>query len=195
MPSPVGHGLMGVAIYTATVPRRRLFWSWGFLALCVGASVVQDLDFVIPAMFGRIDVTLWAHRSFTHTVFFAVGGALLWLGLARLIRSRSRAASLAVAAVVLLCLLAHIGLDVMNEDTRPPFGVAVFWPASSKAFYLNIGLLPSVRKYTYADLVSWHNVTVALTELLVFGTLIAVVLAARVGIGQVRPRRLPPLGT
>ncbi|MBN1919267.1 MAG: metal-dependent hydrolase [Verrucomicrobia bacterium] len=189
MPSPVGHGLMGVAIYSATVPRRRLFWSWGFLALCVGASLVQDLDFIIPAMFGRIDVTLWAHRSLTHTVFFAFGMALLWFGVARVIRPRSKAASLAVATVVLLCLLAHIGLDILNEDTRPPYGVEVFWPVWNRAFYLNIGLLPSVHKYTYADLVSWHNVTVALTELLVFGALVAVVLALRLGIGQLKERR------
>jgi membrane-bound metal-dependent hydrolase YbcI (DUF457 family) len=188
MPSPVGHGLMGVAIYSATVPRRRLFWSWGFLALCVGASLVQDLDFIIPAMFGRIDVTLWAHRSFTHTVFFAFAAALIWWGVARLVRPRSRGARVA-AAVILLCLLVHIGLDVLNEDTRPPFGVAVFWPVWSKAFYFNIGLLPSVHKYTYADLVSWHNVTVALTELVVFGALVAVVLGVRFGIGRLKRTR------
>jgi hypothetical protein len=90
------------------------------------------------------------------------------------------------AAVILLCFLAHIGLDIMNEDTRPPFGVEVFWPAWSKAFYLNIGLLPSVHKYTYADLVSWHNVTVALTELIVFGALVALVIGVRVGVYRVK---------
>lgn len=179
MPSPVGHGLMGVAIYSATVPRRRALHAWGFLALCGGFSLLPDLDFVIPAMFGRINVTLWAHRSFTHTVFFALGAATLWFGAARLIRPRSKAAGIGVAVVILLCLLAHIGLDILNEDTRPPFGVEVFWPAWSKAFYWNVGLLPSVEKYTYADLVSWHNVTVALTEIGLFGALILVVVGVR----------------
>jgi membrane-bound metal-dependent hydrolase YbcI (DUF457 family) len=188
MPSPVGHSLMGVALYSATAPRGRLLKAGGWLALCVGASLVPDLDFVIPAMFGRIDVTLWAHRSFTHTVFFAVGVALLWFAVARLIRPRSKAARLGVALVILACLLAHIALDVLNEDTREPLGVAVLWPVSQKTLYYNIGLLPRIEKYTYADLVSWHNVTVALTELLIFGLLIAAVLAVRVGVDGLRGR-------
>lgn len=189
MPSPVGHGLMGVALYSATVPRRRLLKAGGWLALCVGASLVQDLDFVIPAMFGRIDVTLWAHRSFTHTVFFAVGVALLWFVVARVIRPHSKAARLGVALMILACLLAHIALDVLNEDTREPYGVAVLWPVSEKTLYWNIGLLPRIEKYTYADLVSRHNVGVAIRELLVLGGLVLVVLGVRLGFGGVTASR------
>jgi inner membrane protein len=181
MASPVGHGLMGVAVYAATVPRRRLLAAWGWLALCVGASVLPDLDWVVPAAVGRIDVALWAHRSFTHTVFFAAAAALAAYGIARLAKARSRLAW-QVAAVVLVCLLAHLALDVMNEDTRAPYGIAVFWPAWGKTFYAPIGLLPRVEKLTYADVVSWHNVKVAFTEIGLFGALILVVLGVRLGL-------------
>jgi len=190
MPSPVGHGLMGVALYTATVPRRRLLKAGGWLALCVGVSLLPDLDFILPAAVGRMDTAQWAHRSLTHTVFFAIAVAAISFGIARLVGKRSRVAW-SVAAVVLVCLLAHLALDVMNEDTREPYGVAVFWPVSQKTFYEPIGFLPRVEKATYADLVSWHNVKVAFTELAVFGALIALVLAARLGLARLRrPRQV-----
>lgn len=178
MPSPVGHGLMGVALYTATAPRRRLLKAGGWLALCVGVSLLPDLDFIVPAALGRMDAAQWAHRSLTHTVFFAVAVAAISFGVSRLFSKRLRLAW-SVAAVVLVCLLAHIALDVMNEDTRAPYGVAVFWPVSQKTFYAPVGFLPRIEKATYADLVSWHNVKVAFTELAIFSALIAVVLATR----------------
>jgi len=190
MPSPVGHGLMGVALYTATVPRRRLLKAGGWLALCVGVSLLPDLDFILPAAVGRMDTAQWAHRSLTHTVFFAIAVAAISFGIARLVGKRSRVAW-SVAAVVLVCLLAHLALDVMNEDTRAPYGVAVFWPLSERTFYEPVGFLPRVEKATYADLVSWHNVKVALTELAVFGALIALVLGVRLGLAQRRrPRQV-----
>ena len=191
MASPVGHGLMGVALYAATAPRRRLLKAAGWFALCVGASVLPDLDFIIPAALGRMDTAQWAHRSLTHTVFFALGAALLWLLGARFARRRWKTAMIG-AAIVLACLLAHLALDVMNEDTREPYGVAVFWPVSQKTFYEPVGFLPRVEKATYADLVSWHNVKVAFTELAVFGALIALVLGVRLGVARLGIGRLRP---
>ena len=186
MPSPVGHGLMGVALYAATVPRCRALRAWGFLVLCVGFSVLPDLDFIAPMALGRLDWAHGLHRSFTHTVFFALAAALVWLGVTRLVRPRSRAAGVAAAAMVLVCLLAHLALDVMNEDTTAPYGVSLFWPAWDRTFYAPIGLLPRVEKLTYADIVSRHNVTVALTEIGLFGALILVVVGVRLALARRR---------
>jgi len=192
MASPVGHGLMGVALYTATVPRRSLLKGWAWLALCVGVSVLPDLDYIIPAAVGRIDWAHELHRSFTHTVFFALGVALVWFAAARLVSPRSKAARPGVAAMVLVCLLVHLALDVLNQDTRAPYGISPFWPAWGKYFHWPIALLPRVEKLTYADIVSVHNVKVALTEIAVFGTLIAAVLGVRFGCGHLRRQRRSP---
>ena len=182
---------MGVALYAATVPRRRALRAWAFLALCVGFSVLPDLDFIVPMAVGRLDWAHGVHRSFTHTVFFALAVALIWFIGARLVRPRSSAARFSVAAVVLVCLLAHLALDVMNEDTTAPYGISMFWPVSDRSFYAPIGLLPRVEKLTYADIVSWHNVKVALTEIGLFGALILVVVGVRLGIARVmRSRRV-----
>ena len=189
MASPVGHGLMGVALYAATVPRRRFLQRWGWLALCVGFSVLPDLDFIMPAAVGRIDWAHWAHRSFTHTVFFAAATALLWFVLARAIKSGSSAARVGVAVMILVCLLVHLALDVMNDDTTPPYGISIFWPVWGKYFYEPIGLLPRVEKLTYADIVSRHNVKVALTEIGLFGALILVVLGVRLALERVMRSR------
>ena len=189
MASPVGHGLMGVALYAATVEKRRLFWCWGWFALCTGFSVLPDLDFIIPAVVGRIDWAHWLHRSFTHTVFFAVGAAVAWFVLARVMKPGSSGARVAVASLVLVCLLVHLGLDVLNEDTTDPFGVRLLWPAWDKSFHHPMGLLPRVEKLTYADIVSWHNVKVALTEIALFGALILAVLGVRFGMGRLRRPR------
>jgi inner membrane protein len=180
---------MGVAIYSATVPRRRALRAWGFLALCVGVSLLPDLDFVAPMTLGRLDWAHEMHRSFTHTVFFAFGAGLVWLAAARLIRPRSAAARLGTAGVIVACLLAHLALDVMNVDTKAPFGVSVFWPVWDKWFYAPIGLLPSVAKGTYGDIISWHNVSVALTELAVLGTLVLVVVGARLAAARRKASR------
>ncbi len=189
MASPVGHGLMGVALYAATTQPRRFLRRWGWLALCVGFSVLPDLDFVVPMAVGRLDWAHELHRSFTHTVFFALAAALIWFVGARLVRGRSksgRRVAAAAAAMIFVCLLAHLALDVMNEDTTAPYGVSVLWPASSTYFYAPIGALPRVEKRTYADIVSWHNVKVALTEIAVFGALIGVVVGVRLALGRLR---------
>ena len=94
-----------------------------------------------------------------------------------------------VALMILACLLAHIVLDVLNEDTREPYGVAVLWPLSEHTLYYNIGLLPRIEKYTYADLVSRHNFGVAVREFLVLGALVTAVLAVRLGLGLLRGRK------
>ena len=196
MASPVGHGLMGVALYAATAPaattrgrRGRFALRWGWLALCVGFSVLPDLDFIVPMAVGRLDWAHGLHRSFSHTVFFALAAALVWFVGARLVRRRSKSGlrgAAAAAVMILVCVLAHLALDVMNEDTTAPYGVSVFWPASGKYFYVPIGVLPRVEKLTYADIVSWHNVKVALTEIGVFGALILVVLGVRLALARLR---------
>ena len=189
MASPVGHALMGVALYAATVERPRLLRRWGWFVLCVGFSVLPDLDFIIPAVVGRIDWAHALHRSFTHTVFFAAGVAAVWFIVARVLKGSARTATLCAAVMILVCLLAHLGLDVINEDTTRPYGVSVFWPAWGKSFYHPIGHLPRVEKLTYGDIVSWHNVKVALTELALFSALILAVLGVRFAMGRLRRSR------
>jgi len=191
MASPVGHGLMGVALYAATVPRRRAVQAWGWLALCVVFSVLPDFDFIVPAAAGRLDWAHAMHRSVTHTVFFALGVALVWFVVARVVRPQSRAARVGVAVMIFAALIAHLALDVMNEDTTAPYGISLLWPVWGKSFYAPIGLLPRIEKLTYADIVSVHNVRVALQEMGIFGGLILVVVGVRLALGRVRARRRP----
>jgi len=180
-----------VALYAASVPRRRAMHAWGWLALCVGFSILPDFDFVVPAAAGRIDWAHTMHRSLTHTVFFAVGVALVWFVVARIVKPHSRAARVGVAAMIFAALVAHIALDVMNEDTKTPYGVSIFWPVWDKSFYAPIGVLPRIEKLTYADIVSVHNVGVALTELGLFGGLILVVVGVRLAVERLRARKQP----
>jgi len=170
MASPLGHSMMGVAIYMATVRPADWLKRWGWLFLLILFCAAADFDY-LPAAFGRLDLAEKFHRKFTHTFLFAASAALIYLIAGGIIRRKIlwKSALILVAAMVI-----HLGIDIVSLDTKEPRGIAPFEPFSDIRLYSPVILFPNIQKGSYADIVSIHNTKVAVFEIAFFGAIILV---------------------
>jgi len=123
MPLPVAHALVGASVVAAIDPSPSSARAWKPLLAGAALALCPDLDYFFEWVLHWPDV----HRTFTHSLVFAlgVGGVLvLWMGPAR--RREGLAYSLA--------FLSHTLLDFAT--TRITEGVAWLWPYSMKGFKL-----------------------------------------------------------
>ena len=122
----------------------------------VGAilGVVADLDFLPGLLLG--DPSRF-HHAMTHSILMIVIAAAIAAAIARLDRLRwMLIASLAYGS--------HLALDMITHDDTPPFGIPLFWPASSEFFASPVWLFPRVIHSDGSPFVM-HNVLVAALEI------------------------------
>jgi inner membrane protein len=166
MPTPVAHSIAGAAIYLAGT-RTRAFEPKLLLA-SAAAACLADIDFAIGVLIGRN-----IHHYFTHslgfTALFAVAVFLAsrWLGRPRPARD---------AAVLGLCYLSHVLLDMLSKDTRAPYGVELFWPFSGEFYISPVLVFDDIWRGTLAKLLGLHNWLAVLREVLLVGPPAALVL-------------------
>lgn len=175
MPSPFGHSLAGVIIYTLTTKGRDLLKSWRWLVVCVLFATLADVDFA-PALFGRIDVANRFHRHLTHTLLFATVTWAAAYGVLRLLRKPLAGRC---CVVLFFCSLSHLFLDLLGKDPRPPVGIPLLWPFVRGRFKLPVKFFPDLHKATYAEIFSLHNLGVVAYEAIVFGTLLLVLIVVK----------------
>lgn len=168
MPSPIGHSMMGIAVYIATVRSSKWLSRWNRLLLLVLFSAGADLDY-IPALFGGLEFANNLHRGISHTILFGVAAATLYLLIAR---ATTRKLMWSSALVLLAAYLMHLSLDIFTDDGKPPYGIPIFHPFSNFHVYARYSIFPQIAKHSYADIFSLHNVKVALFEIAFFGIMI-----------------------
>jgi len=126
MPSPVGHGLGGIAAGWPLVPARTRRTA----ALLAGVAIAPDLDLLIGT-----------HRGASHSV----GAALVAAAVMAIVARRDR---LRWVGAVGLAWMSHIVLDWLSNDTRPPIGIMALWPFSDAYYKAGVEIFPAVsRKY------------------------------------------------
>jgi membrane-bound metal-dependent hydrolase YbcI (DUF457 family) len=164
MPSPLGHGLVGLAVHAVTARdaeelrdvRRALFVS--------GAAVAPDLDLLFRFVDGRNH-----HQAETHSIGAALLAGLV-VGVFGRLAGWSRPAAL--AAVVAAGWLTHPLLDYFGNDTHPPIGLMALWPFDH-GFYKS----PWILFMDIGRTLDWrtvrHNVVAVSWELLVLTPLLA----------------------
>jgi inner membrane protein len=117
VPTPISHATVGFAIaaWTQRPPPTR--------SLCLAAAACAALP--------DIDYFGWpvAHRGITHSIAFAVGGAVV----ATALLFRAREDRMRVALVLFLAFLSHSLLDGLSSYST---GIAYFAPFSSERFRL-----------------------------------------------------------
>lgn len=120
MPFPVAHGIVGASIVAASRPISAS--REDCKALLVGAllAICPDFDFFLVWFLGLGDN--W-HRSFSHSLAFALIVGLLAAAL-------SKAPSSKEAAAYVLAVLSHGLLDLLT--TKRTGGVELFWPFSPR---------------------------------------------------------------
>jgi len=97
------------------------------------------------------------HQLATHSFAFCLVASALAAWFFR----RTRLRAWAVFAIV----HSHLLLDLLTDDVRPPIGIPLLWPFSSRPFHI-AGLLPRWEKLSVAQaLTTPSNLLPAATEL------------------------------
>jgi membrane-bound metal-dependent hydrolase YbcI (DUF457 family) len=120
MPLPIAHGLIGASIVAALLPDASPVRNWKPLVLGAALASAPDVDY-----FFRTD---W-HRSFTHSIVFAVAISLICLSVWGAAKIR-----LAIGCAGAAC--SHTLLDYAMTKSMP--GVELFWPLSRRRFGLGL---------------------------------------------------------
>jgi inner membrane protein len=187
MPSPVAHGLAGLAVAALALRRRarspeeprplpaadsgvqRLFW---IVALAFAANAA-DLDFLPGFLIG--DPNRFHHRA-THTVLAAL---VFGLGTTVVSRMAGLVASRRFGLLMGFSYLTHIALDVFTRGTTEPYGMEIWRPFSPEPFLPPFHLFLDIRRdgsvgSFLPSLIQRHNAEAIVRELLIMGGVWAV---------------------
>ena len=163
MPSPIAHGIAGVAFGWMVDPAPS--GKTGRIALYAAMGMAADLDLLVGA-----------HSGPTHGLGAAVmAGIGVWMvGLGAGWNISWRAACAAAAAWA-----SHTLLDWLGTDSSPPIGIMALWPVSSGYYESSWHLFRAIsRRYWLPEF--WTSNTEALgRELLILVPLAVAVLMLR----------------
>ncbi len=153
MPSPIGHGLGGIAAGWSLVPRRDRR-----VALLLAAiASAPDLDLIAGT-----------HRAASHSLgAAAMAGAVAWAVMRRDRWRWSGAMALAWAS--------HVLLDWLSNDTRPPIGIMALWPFTDAYYKAGIEIFPPVSRRYWESRFWIYNLRALVVELAVLGPITAAV--------------------
>ncbi|HVR71816.1 MAG TPA: metal-dependent hydrolase [Vicinamibacteria bacterium] len=164
MPSPLGHGLVGLAVHALTARDARALWDVRRALVVSGAAVAPDLDLLFRYVDGRNH-----HQAETHSIGAAILAGLAVAAIARL-AGRARAAALGLVAFA--GWLSHPLLDYFGNDTHPPIGLMALWPLD-RGFYKS----PFIVFMDIGRTLDWetvrHNTVAVSWELLVLTPFLA----------------------
>ena len=148
--SPLAHSVAGIWLAARHEGGGRLHHLlWAPLI-----ALLPDFDLLVGWLLaGKRGLEL--HQRDTHTLLFVFAASLL----ISLLLRRPR-----LFPLILLILLSHLLLDLVVTDQKPPIGIPLFAPLSSKTF--SLGLFPGIRKANWAELFSTANLMTVLGEAL-----------------------------
>jgi membrane-bound metal-dependent hydrolase YbcI (DUF457 family) len=170
MPFPIAHGLIGASLFAATQKKISRGQDIRLMLLAAGLAMLPDLDFLFTWVF---DLHGW-HRSFTHSIGFAVVMGLVASHLAA-------AKSFRAAIGLVLAPLSHGLLDAL-VSSRKWTGVELLWPISEHRFnlgffdYFSFSFDPRIDRWT--DILI-YLLKVSLLEAIVVGPILFVVLKVK----------------
>jgi len=185
MPTPLAHGLAGIA----TGRTVRIRWkAWQYAVIAFAIALVPDLDFVPGVLLGEPGLF---HRGPTHSVAGAIlfSVPLAWL-LALLTSVPDTGAGSRIErflrwyAFVLPVYLSHLFLDLLSPDTVHNSGLHLLWPLTDRYVRTPVPVPPAWRAFFdlefgpdsvgfFRTLFSGHAVAVYFAEALLFSPLFA----------------------
>jgi membrane-bound metal-dependent hydrolase YbcI (DUF457 family) len=161
VPSPIGHGLAGIAIAcSAEYLPRQLRWalvpSW-LLLTCALLATLPDIDILLLSI----------HRGKTHSIGAVALVAIISAAVTRWVTGRIN------WSVVFLCSLAwasHIFLDWLGQDDRAPRGIQAWWPFSDQWTISGWDIFrPTERRDPLSRATITHNALTAAREIVILG--------------------------
>jgi membrane-bound metal-dependent hydrolase YbcI (DUF457 family) len=170
MATPIGHSLAGYAIYRALVPAKDRRPALLFFAAVMATA--PDLDFV-PGILAGAPATY--HQGLSHSLAF---GVIAGVTSALVLRAIAGTAARLGFLLGFLCYASHLVVDLFGPDTRPPYGIPLFWPFSDHTFLSPVQLLLGVAHAgrTSASTGEWVNAVLTLYNVAALGLEIALIL-------------------
>ena len=176
MPSPVGHGLFGLAFdpFAPNHANRRT-GAGRFLmpAILIAAANAPDLDFVPGFLVGD-------PNRFHHGLTHSVGAVLAFtLAVSAIARLGGAASSVRLGIVLGLASASHLFLDLLTIDTPPSTGIPLLWPWSDASItlpfkpFLDIQREPAPSRFV-PSLFTHHNAYAVLLELAILAPALVV---------------------
>lgn len=179
MPSPVAHGLIGLALGASAVLapddiRGLLRQAWRKRwPLCGAVLLAQapDIDYLPGLLSGDLNAY---HHHLTHTAGWCV---LVSVGCWLALRAWRPATRMAVLGWCLLLTGSHLLADWLTDDARPPIGIMAWWPLSDAHYIAPTTIFMRMHKRDLADLLQAHNLTAVAVEVAWCLPLLALVVA------------------
>jgi membrane-bound metal-dependent hydrolase YbcI (DUF457 family) len=145
MSSPVGHVIVGLMLYTVArrLNVRQQKPGWVVLILLLVLTVLPDLDILLIwyLKFPEYET----HRTFSHSIVFAMGTGLLAYGLFRLC---SRRGIRHMWWLFPLAVLTHPLIDMLCvSNAVGARGVELFWPFSQVHIYTPVSFMRTVGTF------------------------------------------------
>ena len=139
---------------------------WQALLLYIVAAGAPDLDLLPGALIG--DPNRY-HHGISHSVGLAAVFAIVAAASVAIARRGNVRRAFVIAGGL---YLSHLGLDLINADTTPPFGEPLFWPITDRYFIAPFAILPDITRTSssvvsfFTSLVSLHNLWTLTAEAL-----------------------------
>ena len=170
MPSPIGHGLAGLAIGLAAEPRaadppasRRLS---PFVVVGAIVAALPDLDLLYPPI----------HRGISHSIGMTCFLMIIAAGVTGWVTGRVR------WRWVLLVGLAHgshLAMDWMGVDRYAPPGLEALWPFSHRFYISGWDVFPPTERRLYLAHAWVVNFRALVAEIGIMGPIAALVFFVR----------------
>lgn len=128
MPTIFSHAIFAVVIGKAGIKKSVTFWFWFLAAIC---AIIPDAD-VFLRSFGVERGSLFSHRGFTHSIFFAA----LFGGFVALIAHKFLKTGISYAKLFVFFALATFSHPFLDMLTDGGSGVALLAPFSNERFFL-----------------------------------------------------------
>jgi membrane-bound metal-dependent hydrolase YbcI (DUF457 family) len=159
MPSPIGHALAGVAI--AWTPLKRDTGAVPSALICALLAALPDIDLLYMPV----------HRTATHSLFTALAVFIVAAAVTGQVKGR---VSWSFAAICAAAYASHAVCDWMGKDASSPYGVQILWPLSDRWFISPWRIFPGTeRRSILSERSILINLRAAVTEILIFGPVVA----------------------
>ena len=169
--NPNRTSLAGLAIYTLKGRFRCGDNTKTFLWLCLLFSVCPDFDFLPGIVQGK---PVLYHQGISHSLGFALGVICL----VALVYTRKQGSFFPIWSLLSLSYISHLVIDLFGADSRPPYGLPLFWPLTNKYFLAPIQIFWGVHHdgSPSADLAIWVTSVASGYNLVAIGIEILVLL-------------------
>ncbi len=126
MPTIFSHAVFAAVSGKAFLRKPVSAWFWFLMAVC---AIIPDAD-VVTRYFGAERGSMFAHRGFTHSIFFA----LLFGGLTSLFAHKFLKTHLSIVKLFAFFALATFSHPFLDMLTNGGSGVALLAPFSTERF-------------------------------------------------------------